>query len=74
MIRLGWCLVAFAAYVLLWHECGENPVVFCYRIGWSALTTARVRALVPVRVSQRTSAACSNPFVIFSKRSTMSKD
>ena len=74
MIRLGWCLVAFAAYVLLWHECGENPVVFCYRIGWSALTTARVRALVPVRVSQRTSTACSNPSVIFSKRSTMSKD
>jgi hypothetical protein len=74
MIRLGWCLVAFAAYVLLWHECGENPVVFCYRIGWSALTTARARALVPVRVSQRTSAACSNPSVIFSKRSTMSKD
>jgi hypothetical protein len=74
MIRLGWCLAAFAAYVLLWHECGENPLVFCYRIGWSAFTTGRVRALVPVRVSQRTSAACSNPSVIFSKRSTMSKD
>jgi hypothetical protein len=74
MIRLGWCLAAFAAYVLLWHECGENPLVFCYRIGWSALTTVRVRALVPVRVSQRTSAACSNPSIIFSKRSTMSKD
>ena len=74
MIRLGLYLVAFAAYVLLWHECGENPLVFCYRIGWSALTTARVRALVPVRVTQRTGAACSNPSVIFSKRSTMSKD
>jgi hypothetical protein len=74
MIRLGLCVAALAAYVLLWHECGENPLVFCYRIGWSALTTVRFRALVPVRVSQRTSAACSNPSVIFSRRSTMSKD
>ena len=74
MIRLSLCLAAAAAYVLLWHECGENPLVFCYRIGCSAFTTARVRALVPVRVSQRTRAACSNPSIVFSKRSTMSKD
>ena len=74
MIRLTVPIAAIIASIVLWHECGEDVGVFCYRIGWSALTTARVRALVPVRVSQRTSAACSNPSVIFSKRSTMSKD
>jgi hypothetical protein len=74
MIRLGCWLAAFAAYAVLWHECGENPFVFCYRIGWSTFTTTRARALVPVRVSLRTSAACSKPSVIFSKRSMMSKD
>jgi hypothetical protein len=74
MIRLGCWLAAFAAYAVLWHECGENPLVFCYRIGWNTLTTRRARALVPVRVSLRTSAPCSKPSVIFSKRSMMSKD
>lgn len=74
MIRLGCWLVACGAYVLLWHECGENPLVFCYRIGWSALITMRGRALAPVRVFSRTSAACSNPSLTFSKRSTMWKD
>ena len=74
MIRIGWWLAAFAAYVVLWNECGENPLVFCYRIGWSALTIVRFRALVPVRIPSRTSAACSNSSVTFSTRSTMSKD
>jgi hypothetical protein len=74
MIRLGWWLAAFAAYAVLWHECGENPLVFCYRIGRSTFATGRARALVPVRVSLRTNAACSKPSVIFSKRSMMSKD
>jgi hypothetical protein len=74
MIRLGWWLAAVTVYVVLWHECGENPVVFCYRIGWSALTTVRFRALAPVRVSLRISAACSKPSVISSIRSMMSKD
>jgi len=74
MIRLGCWLAALAVYAVLWHECGENPLVFCYRIGWNTVTTRRARALVPVRVSLRTSAACSRPSVIFSKRSMMSKD
>jgi hypothetical protein len=74
MIRLGLWLAVLTAYAGLWHECGENPLVFCYRIGWSIFATRRFGALVPVRVSLRTSAACSKPSVIFSKRSTMSKD
>jgi hypothetical protein len=74
MIRLGLGLAACAAYASLWHECGQNPLVFCYRIGWSVFATRRFGALVPVRVSLRTSAACSKPSVIFSKRSMMSKD
>jgi hypothetical protein len=74
MIRLGCLLIACGAYVLLWNECGENPLVFCYRIVWSAFVTTRGRALAPVRVLSRTSAACSNPSLTFSKRSTMWKD
>jgi hypothetical protein len=74
MIRLGCWLAALAVYAVLWHECGENPLVFCYRIGWNTFTSKRACALVPVRVSLRTSAACSKPSVIFSKRSMMSKD
>jgi hypothetical protein len=74
MIRLGCLLIACGACALLWHECGENPLVFCYRIGWSAFITMRGRALAPVHVLSRTSAACSNPSLTFSRRSTMWKD
>ena len=74
MIRLGWLLIACAAYFLLWQECGENPLVFCYRIAWSVFDSLRSRALVPVRVSSRKNTAWSNSSNGFSTRSTMLKD
>ena len=76
MIRIAafFGLTAFMAYVLLWQECGENPLVFCYRIAWGAFTTVRSRTLVPVRLSPRINPACSRTYGISSRPFTMSKD
>jgi hypothetical protein len=77
MMRLDAWLGCFSALVLLWHECGENPAIFCYRIGSGSFTTARSRALVPVLATPRTvrnSTACSNSSATFSTPSTMSRD
>jgi hypothetical protein len=73
MTSLLW-LMGLTAYVLLWQECGENPVVFCYRIIWNAMTTVRYRALVPVRIPPRTNPACSKAYGTSSKPFMMSKD
>lgn len=67
---------------LLWHECGEDLAIFCYRIGVGAFLKVRSHTLVPVPISQkfrrisaaRNYSACSNRSVISSIRSTMSKD
>lgn len=67
---------------LLWHECGEDLAIFCYRIGVGAFQKVRSLALVPVPVSQkfrripaaRNYSDCSNRSVISSTRSMMSKD
>lgn len=77
MIRLAALLSAFTAVIVLWHECSEDIVVFCYRIGSGVFATARSRALVPVPVTQemtRTNRDCSNSSLISSTRSMMSKD
>lgn len=76
MIRIAafFGLTAFMAYVLLWQECGENPLVFCYRIVWGAFTTVRSCALVPVRLSPRVNPACLNRSFTSSARSTILKD
>jgi len=47
MIRPGAVLGAMGSLVFLWHECGQDPGVFCYRIGRGAVTGLRTRALVP---------------------------
>jgi hypothetical protein len=73
MTSLMW-LTGLTAYVLLWQECGENPVVFCYRIVWDTLKTVPYRALVPVYVSPRINPACSRTYGTFSRPFTMSKD
>jgi hypothetical protein len=44
MTRRVWWLGALNALVLLWHECGEDLGVFCYRISRSAVTWLRSRA------------------------------
>jgi hypothetical protein len=36
--------------ILIWHECGENPALFCYRIGYGFFKTARQRALIPAPI------------------------
>jgi len=78
MIRLTALIAAVIASFVLWHECGEDIGVFCYRIGLGAFTTLRSRTLVPVpvpiRTIARTRAECSNRFVISSTHFTTSKD
>lgn len=74
MIRLRILAVgAGIALVLLWHECGENLGVFCYRIASCLLARARPAELVPVRVREKVPFACSSPFEAFFTRSTMWK-
>ena len=78
MIRPTGLIAAIMASVVLWHECGEDVGVFCYRIGLGAFTTMRSRALVPVPASQfnmsRNRSACSNPSSTFSTRSIARMD
>jgi hypothetical protein len=78
MIRIASLVAVVTAFIVLWHECGEDIGVFCYRIGLGAFTTLRSRALVPVPASQiivsRTRSACSNPSSTFSTRSTAQMD
>jgi len=78
MIRLASLIAAVIASLLLWHECGEDVGVFCYRIGLGAFTTLRSRALVPVPASQlyisRDHSACCNPSSTSSTRSTARTD
>jgi hypothetical protein len=47
MIRPGVLLAAMGSLVFLWHECGQDAGVFCYRIGWGAVAGLHTRALVP---------------------------
>jgi hypothetical protein len=78
MIRTGAFVAAVTALILLWHECGEDVGVFCYRMGQGAFSTLRSRALVPVPASQsivsRNRSACSNPSSTFSTRSIAPRD
>jgi hypothetical protein len=80
MTRLTAVVAAVMASIVLWHECGEDVGVFCYRIGLGAFTSLRSRALVPVPVTasqiilSRNRSACSNPSSTFSTRSTARTD
>ena len=80
MTRLGALVAAVIASIVLWHECGEDVGVFCYRIGLGAFATLRSRALVPVPVPasqiilSRDRSACSTPSSTFSNRSIAPRD
>jgi hypothetical protein len=77
MMRYGALMAAIAAWAVLWQECGENPALFCYRIGMDAFTGIRARAtvLAPVaNFSARNNFRWSNQSAIFSTLSTTSKD
>jgi len=80
MTRIGTWLAALTIPILLWHECGEDVGVFCYRIGLGAFTSIRSRVLAPVPVrnslhsfAARNNAECSTPSFTFSARSTARK-
>jgi hypothetical protein len=77
MTRSGSWVTVIGACVVIWNECGENPALFCYRIGLSAFTSVRAHggfATAAMNPIARASIRCSNPFGIFSTRSTMLKD
>ena len=81
MTRISIWLAALTVPLLLWHECGEDVGVFCYRIGLGAFASLRTRALVPVPVTNsvhpcaaRNNAECSTPSFISSTRSTTRMD
>ncbi len=46
MTRISIWLAALTVPLLLWHECGEDIGVFCYRIGLGAVTAVRARILL----------------------------
>jgi len=43
-MRRVWWLAPMNRLVLLWHECGENVAVFCYRITRRAALWIRSQA------------------------------
>lgn len=49
MNRLAILMPSVAVLLVLWQECGENPALFCYRMGVGAFATVRARAQRPVR-------------------------
>lgn len=68
MIRPGVLVSAVGSLIFLWHECGQDAGVFCYRIGWGAVAGLRTHALVPAysRASlhfsgSRNRSECSTP-------------
>jgi hypothetical protein len=76
MTRYSALVATVGVCVLIWHECAENPAIFCYLIGIRAFTGIRSRALtlVPVTSAMRNNSRCSNPSGSFSTASTMSKE
>ena len=44
MTGRAWWFAVVNALVLLWHECGEDLAVFCYRITRSGAMWIRSRA------------------------------
>jgi hypothetical protein len=81
MIRFGVLVAAVGGLIFLWHECGEDLALFCYRIGMGAFMGLRSRALVPVPVrhslhlsAARNNSACLTPSFISSTPSTTRMD
>ena len=80
MIRFGVLLAALGSLIFLWHECGQDPGVFCYRMGLDIFSAGRERFLVPApwvahwAAVQRNQDACCNLFYTFSTRFSTQKD
>jgi hypothetical protein len=54
----GWWLNFISNAVSAWQECGENPALFCYLMGWDAFSHVRLGALVPIPVTMRNNSEC----------------
>jgi hypothetical protein len=70
-------LLFVSLLLILWHDCNQDVVIFCYRIGLGAFMTVRTRALVPITATLGLTwlnSACSNRFATFSTRFMTSKD
>ena len=52
-----------------WQECGENPAIFCYRIGWQVVQPLREQF-----VAEDQASICSAPPVNSSIPSMTSED
>jgi hypothetical protein len=77
MMRLSAWMASISICLLIWHECAENPALFCYRIGMGAFagfsSGPHILALV-TNPAARNNSRCLNPSAIYSTRSTMLKD
>lgn len=80
MIRPAVFLAIVVSLILLWHECGEDLAVFCYRIGLGAFTGLRERGLVPVasresfHLAARNRSECLTPSSVSSTHFTARMD
>jgi hypothetical protein len=77
MMRFSTWMTSIGICVLVWHECAENPALFCYRIGMGAFASFCSRAQILASVTNpaaRNNPRCLNPSAIYSTRSTMLKD
>jgi len=81
MIYRGWWLALLAAWLCLWEETGQNPFVFCYRIGSGACCGLVTQAHVLVSLRKRTDfdrirkiSECSTPSSISSMHCSILKD
>jgi len=66
---VSYWLPSITAAMVLWYECAENPMVFCYRIGWVVYRNWRSRELAAIPNFERHDTACSNRSFTFSTRS-----
>lgn len=67
-------LRAVSTVSLAWQESSENPVVFCYLIGWGVFAAIRERRLSPIPATERLEPACWNPSATCCTRSTIPTD
>jgi hypothetical protein len=80
MIRPALLLAIVVSLVLLWHECGQDLGVFCYRISLGAFTGLRERGLVPIpsresfHLAARNRSECLTPSVTSSTCFSIPRD
>jgi hypothetical protein len=80
MIARLTCFAPFHDLLLAWHECGENPAFFCYRISQNVAARLRPPSCAasldePAQFQDlRIVNECSNPSVILSTPCMTSQD